>query len=102
MAQRVGLRRQVQVLEAAGLSGPVTFGVVKPALAVPAGFANDFTESQQEVMLAHELTHLAAWDAAWHLVADLVSAAFWWQPMVWWARHQLRAASEEAADEAAS
>jgi hypothetical protein len=51
-------------------------------------------------MLAHELAHLAGHDPAWHLLADLVTAFWWWHPAVWWARHRLRAASETAADEA--
>ena len=37
---------------------------------------------------------------AWQLVADLLCAALWWHPLVWWLRHRLRVASEAAADEA--
>src|SRR5262249_6650548 len=65
-----------------------------------AGFGEDFTAAEQEAMLAHELGHLAGRDPAWHLLADLVTAALWWHPLAWWARGRLRAASELAADEA--
>jgi type II secretory pathway component GspD/PulD (secretin) len=100
VARRLGLRRRVQVLEIPGLLGPAVFGVVRPALALPARFEEDFGAAEQEAMLAHELAHLAARDPAWHLLADLVAAALWWHPLAWWSRHRLRAASEAAADEA--
>jgi hypothetical protein len=100
VAERLGLRRRVLVLEADGLRGPVAFGVFRRAVALPASFAASFTPAQQEAMLAHELAHLAARDPAWHLLTDLVTAALWWHPLAWWARQQLRAASELAADEA--
>jgi hypothetical protein len=100
VAQRLGQRRAVLVLEAGGLRGPVAFGVVRPTIALPAGFGAAFAPPQQEAMLAHELAHLAAGDPAWHLLADLATAALWWHPLAWWARQQLRAAAEVAADEA--
>jgi hypothetical protein len=99
VAGRVGLRRRVRVIEAEGLVGPVAFGVLRPTVALPARFAETFAPAQQEVILAHELTHLAAGDPAWHLLAELATAALWWHPLAWWARQQLRAAAEMAADE---
>jgi hypothetical protein len=99
VAGRLGLRRRVRVIEAEGLLGPVAFGVLRPTVALPARFAERFTPAQQEVILAHELTHLAASDPGWHLLAELVTAALWWHPLAWWARQQLRAAAEMAADE---
>ena len=51
-------------------------------------------------MLAHELAHLAGNDPAWYLLADILAAALWWHPLIWWSRRQLHAQSELAADEA--
>jgi beta-lactamase regulating signal transducer with metallopeptidase domain len=100
VAVRLGVRRRPRVLQAAGAVGPAALGIWRPALVLPAGFANDYRPDQQEAMLAHELAHLAANDPAWHLLADLVTGAWWWHPLAWWARHRLRGASEAAADEA--
>jgi hypothetical protein len=100
VAGRLGFRRKVRVLEVAGLCSPAAFGVVRPTVAVPAGFTKDFDGPRQEVMLAHELAHLAARDPAWLFLADLVTAVLWWHPLAWLARERLRAASETAADEA--
>jgi hypothetical protein len=100
LARRLGLRRRVRLLEARGLCSPAAFGVMRTTVVVPAGFAHDFDAPSQDVMLAHELAHLAAHDPAWHLLSDLVTAALWWQPLAWWARGRLRWAGETAADEA--
>jgi len=78
----------------------VAFGLVRPTLALPASFAADFNDREQEAILAHELAHLAARDPLWQLVADVLSATLWWHPLVWWLRGRLRTASEAAADEA--
>jgi beta-lactamase regulating signal transducer with metallopeptidase domain len=100
VAERLNYRRRVRVLEVPGLRGPVAFGILQPMVAVPADFTNHFDAPRQEVMLAHELAHLAARDPAWLLLADVVAALLWWQPLVWWARQRLWTASESAADEA--
>jgi len=100
LARRLGIRRRVRVLEVVGLRAPVAFGSFRPTVAVPVTFANDFDRQQQDAVLAHELAHLAARDPAWQVVANLLCAALWWHPLVWWSRHRLRAASEAAADEA--
>jgi tetratricopeptide (TPR) repeat protein len=100
LARRLGIRRQVCMLEAPGLAAPVAFGSLRPVVALPVGFADELDARQQDAVLAHELAHLAAGDPAWQSVADLLCAALWWHPLAWWSRRRLRAASEAAADEA--
>jgi beta-lactamase regulating signal transducer with metallopeptidase domain len=100
VAARLGFGRRVTVLQAPGLCSPVAFGIGRPSIAVPADFTSHFDAPRQEVMLAHELAHMAARDPAWLFLADMVAALLWWQPLVWWARRQMSAAGETAADEA--
>ena len=83
-----------------GLLTPVVFGSLRPAIAVPTRFSQGFDPGQREAVLAHEIAHLAAWDPAWQFLAGLACGLLWWQPLAWWSRRQLRAASEAAADEA--
>ena len=97
---RLGLRRRVRLAECPGLRSPIAFGVLRPTIGLPARFRDAFPSAQREAMLAHEVAHLAARDPLWHGLAEVVTAALWWQPLVWWARRQLHAASESAADEA--
>ncbi len=100
LAARLGLRRRVRVLTSERLRTPAAFGWVRPGVAVPGDFTARFAPVQQDVMLAHELAHLAARDPLWQLLADLVTAALWWHPLVWVARRQHRIAGELAADDA--
>lgn len=102
VARRLGLRRRVAVVLSPALTAPIAFGTWRPAIGLPLRFAERFDATQQEAMLAHELAHLAARDPAWQLLADLVAAAVWWHPLVWWTRRQLREAGEAAADEASA
>jgi len=98
--ERLGVCRPVRIIESPSLNGPVALGVRGWIIALPSGFGERFGSAEQEVMLAHELAHLAASDPLWHAGADLVVAAFWWHPAIWWARRQFHSASESAADEA--
>ena len=100
LARRQGIRGPVTVMEAAGLTAPVAFGIFRPTLALPATFCGEFDPPQQEAVIVHELAHLAGRDPGWQLVADLVCAALWWHPLGWWSRRRLREAGEAAADEA--
>jgi beta-lactamase regulating signal transducer with metallopeptidase domain len=101
LRRRVGLRR-VRVLAWPGLRSPIAFGTLRPTIALPADFTERFGAGAQDAMIAHELAHLAANDPLWLAVADGVLAVAWWHPAVWWARRQLRAASEASADEASA
>lgn len=100
LAGRLNLRRPVRVLVSARLAGPIAFGVLRPGIGLPADFWAAHSRAEQDAMLAHELAHHAAHDPFWLALADLLMAALWWHPLVWWARRQFRAASEAAADEA--
>jgi len=100
VARRLGLRRPVRLCEAAGLTAPMAWGTMRPMVALPPGFAEDYRAEEQQAMLAHELAHLRGIDPLWQRLADWLAAILWWHPAVWWSRRQWRAASETAADEA--
>ena len=102
LARRLGLRRQIRVLRSTRLTSPIAFGVIRPTIGLTERFADDFTPSQQDAVLVHELAHLRAHDPVWHWGADVVAAALWWHPLVWWTRRQFLQASESAADEASA
>ena len=100
LAGRLGVQRRVHLLESDRLAGPIAFGVWHPAIGLPTHSERDFTLAQRDAMLAHELAHLAAHDLLWQRLANLLVALIWWHPLAWWARRQLQAAGEMAADEA--
>lgn len=102
MAKRFGVRRRVVLIEGRRVVSPFAFGIFRAAIALPAGFRERFRRQEREAILAHEMAHVAAGDPIWQLVANVVSALFWWHPAVWLARRWLYDAAEMAADEAVS
>jgi beta-lactamase regulating signal transducer with metallopeptidase domain len=100
LSRQLGLRRSVRIIESPRLAGPIAFGVLRPGIGLPPSFTTFHPPAQQDVILAHELAHLTAGDPVWYRLADLAAALLWWHPGAWWARRQLHAASETAADEA--
>ena len=102
LRQRVGMKQTVRIRTIEGLTTPVAFGILKPTVLVPTDFTRRFSTTQQQVILAHELAHLAGNDPAWLLAGELVAALVWWHPLVHAARRHLLAASEQTADEAST
>ncbi len=100
VSRRLGLRRAVRLREAAGLAAPMAWGLWRPTIALPPGFADDYGPAEQQAMLAHELAHLRGADPLWQRLADWLTVILWWHPLAWWTRRQWQAASERAADEA--
>lgn len=97
---RLGIRRKVRVLTSSRLPAPVAFGILRPTIGLPVDFWTRHSAAEQEVMLAHELAHLAARDSLGLGMANVLVISLWWHPLVWCARRQFHAACEAAADEA--
>jgi len=49
-------------------------------------------------ILAHELAHVRRRDHLMRWVEWLACSVFWWNPVAWWARYQLRVAEESCCD----
>src|ERR1051325_344105 len=100
IARNLKISRRIRIIESHRLVSPIAFGLLRPTVGLPLNFCERFSALKQEAMLTHELAHLAAHDPFWYLLADLIAAAFWWHPVVWWLRRQLQLSSELAADAA--
>ncbi|HVV99132.1 MAG TPA: M56 family metallopeptidase, partial [Planctomycetaceae bacterium] len=100
VAHTLGIRRRVWLWVARAVRGPLAFGTLRPTIVVPETFAAAFDRSRRQVILAHELAHLAAFDPFWLGLANVTCAVLWWHPLAWWMRRRLRSVSEAAADEA--
>ncbi len=105
-----GLVRQVQELAARmrlrpprtlllpGLATPCLWCWGRPRLLLPAGLMDRFSPDCRRGVLAHELAHLRRRD---HWVSWLQTAAlclWWWNPLFWLVRRQVRENAELACD----
>ncbi len=100
LAKMFGIRRRVVVVPAHGINAPFAFGIFGAVIVVPDSFEEKFSSKEREVIITHELAHLAAHDPVWHSATSFITAMLWWHPLVWMARRWLHDAAELAADEA--
>lgn len=75
------LRRRVTVKRGAQVASPLTYGVFRPVILLPANFP---TEGEGlAFVLEHELAHIRRWDAARKWVLALAVSVHWFNPLVW-------------------
>jgi uncharacterized protein (TIGR03435 family) len=99
LAQRTGLSRPVDVLVHDAAAGPMTCGVVRPAIVFPSD-AQAWHEADVRRVLTHELEHVRRNDWLTLCLARVISAVYWFHPLVWIANRQLSLNAERACDDA--
>lgn len=97
LANIVRFGRRVRMLENGAIGAPVTWGVMRPIILIPAGFENLPPESRDAV-IRHELAHIQAHDFLMRGLAEIARALIWFQPLMWIVRRQLREEQELACD----
>ena len=91
--------RPVQLLQCADASSmPLTWGMVRPCVMLPAG-ATEWPADRRQAVLSHELAHIARHDWFVQLCAELARGFYWFHPLVWFAGASLRSESECACDD---
>lgn len=70
----------------------------RPRIYVPAEMVADLSQSQLRWILAHEVGHLCRGDHYVRWIEWLACTAFWWNPVTWWARRNLRINEEICCD----
>jgi TonB family protein len=77
---------------------PVTWGFRRSTILLPE-YMREWPDEKRDVVLRHERAHVEQHDWAWQIVVRLVCAAYWFNPLVWVAAHQLAREMENAADD---
>lgn len=90
---------RVELRIADEVASPVTFGLLRPVVLLPARFP-ELDERAREAILCHELLHVERGDWAFTIGEELVRAAFWFHPAIWWLLGEIQLAREQAVDRA--
>ncbi len=69
-----------------------------PLIVMPRQLVDEFSDQQICCVISHEIAHFLRRDHWTNLVSLLITALFWWHPVVWWARRELRTAQESCCD----
>jgi TonB family protein len=99
IARHYGLQSRVQLLQSEHATLLVTCGLLRPAIILPR-CARHWSEDRIRVVLAHELAHIKRHDWAIQILAEIVRAIYWFNPLVWLISRRLRQESEHATDDA--
>ncbi len=70
----------------------------RPELVLPSALLPSLGSDELDAILAHELAHIRRRDHWIRPLEVLVVSVFWWHPVAWWARRNLRAAEELSCD----
>ncbi len=99
VAYELGMRTVPSVHLSAARLAPMTWwsgGRVRVIL--PEALRDEVDDAQLRWILAHELAHIKRRDHLVRWLEWLASVVFWWNPVVWWARRNLRRDEEDACD----
>ncbi len=99
LAMKFGLGECPEVWLLPGAVSPMLWALGrKPKLLLPAELMGRLDIEQQRALLAHELAHLKRRDHWVRALELLATGLFWWHPVLWWARRELREAEEQCCD----
>ena len=90
LQRRLGVFADVQV--SAEVSGPVTFGFLRPVILLPEACLEDAS------IACHELVHVRRHDWLFTVIEECILSLFWFHPAMWWMIAEIQLAREEAVD----
>jgi beta-lactamase regulating signal transducer with metallopeptidase domain len=96
---RLGLRRLPETRFVHGAVSPLLWSLGgAPLLLLPDMLWQKLSDEQRDTLLVHELAHLRRGDHWVRVLELVVLGLYWWHPVVWWARREIREAEEQCCD----
>lgn len=82
------------------LATPCLYGVFRPAVYMPGDLNAQITDEERKWILCHEETHYRHLDGIWSALRVILTAVYWFHPLVWVAAGCSKRDAELACDEA--
>lgn len=98
LAHRLEISRPITLLRSSRSCVPMTWGLVYPIVLLPAG-SDEWPMERRTIVLLHELAHVNRLDAVTQFIAQVATAVFWFNPIVWLAARAMRVERELACDD---
>jgi beta-lactamase regulating signal transducer with metallopeptidase domain len=89
---------RVLLLQSDESATPMTWGLSRPVLLMPAS-ATEWSQERLRAVVLHELAHIRRKDWIVSLGAEFACAWLWFNPLVWLLRKRIEIESESAADD---
>ena len=81
------------------VDAPAVSGIFRPAILLPAHFANPISESQLRLIFLHELAHVKRHDVAMDWLWAILQSLHWFNPILWLIAPLRRIDREQARDQ---
>jgi multidrug efflux pump subunit AcrA (membrane-fusion protein) len=91
---------QIEIRESDLITAPVTLGIMRPAIVLPADWPQ-WRPAKLDAVLAHERSHIRRHDPAVQLFSAIHRALLWHSPLSWFLHKQIVRTAEETSDDAA-
>src|SRR5688572_23068743 len=98
LSEKLGLERPVRLFFSDEIAVPVTTGLFRPVVLLP-DTARRWNDERRRVVLLHELAHIGRADWVSLLVGQAAAAFYWFHPLAWTTRSQMRKDCERACDD---
>jgi beta-lactamase regulating signal transducer with metallopeptidase domain len=98
---KVGITRLPKLRISPIIAGPLTVGILRTLVLLPASALLALSPEQLEAVFAHELAHIRRADYFWNLIQTLAETLFFFHPAVWWLGKRLRDQRELCCDDIA-
>lgn len=102
MAQDAGVTRPVRLRVLDNIASPLTAGIWRPMVLVPAALITGMPPHLLDALLAHELAHIRRHDYLVNLLQNAIEALLFFHPAVWWISRGVRLEREHIADDFAA
>lgn len=96
--RQLRLRRAVRLLSSDDVTGPATWGLLRPVVLIPATLLKSLPGNSIRTTIEHELQHIRRWDACWLIFARCVRCVQWFNPLAYLLCNRFRQAIELATD----
>ncbi|EDL59741.1 M56 family metallopeptidase [Gimesia maris] len=99
LGTQIGLKSVPQVDLISGAISPLLWaGFSRARIILPAQLLQELNDAEVETLLLHELAHYRRGDHWVRLLELLTTGLYWWYPVVWWGRREIRVIEETCCD----
>jgi bla regulator protein BlaR1 len=99
LCRKSGVFPSPEIRYSPDVDGPALLGVVNPLLLLPVQFFDKFNQSEQALMICHELVHYRRKDTCWNLLFCILRCVFWFNPLIGLAESRFRLDQELSCDQ---
>ncbi|HZV33713.1 MAG TPA: M56 family metallopeptidase [Verrucomicrobiae bacterium] len=93
------VRWSVKIVAIPQVGSPAVFGIWNIRLLLPENIMRDLSDEDLRLIFRHEMAHVRRYDVLLNTVLMAVQFLHWFNPVVWFALHRIRADRETICDE---